>query len=82
MNLIWLDSMGWFEITVFIENIVGRQKRFMGLPNWFPSFKQCSRVMKWLATALVAIDEPDKQRSSTNAGMQLLKDLKCFRDET
>lgn len=38
--------------------------------------------MKWFAAALVAIDEPDKQRSLTNAGMQLLKDLKCFRNET
>src|SRR4051812_20938784 len=54
------------EITVFIENIIGRQKGFVCFANWLSRFEEGCSIMKWFAAALIPIDKPDEQRCPTN----------------
>src|SRR4051812_30416950 len=69
------------EITVFIENIIGRQKGFVCFANWLSRFEEGCSIMKWFAAALIPIDKPDEQRCPTNMLVQLLQDFGVLRNE-
>src|SRR5882724_2883682 len=76
-----LDAACRLEIAIFIENIVGRQKGLVRLTDRFPPLEQRRRVAKGFAASLVAINEPDQQRSSSDASVEFLQDCKIFRNE-
>ena len=71
-----------FEVTIFIEDIVGRQKRLVRFLNRFAAFKKRSGVMKRFSGALVSIDKTDEQRRAAQARLQLVEHLEILRNET
>src|SRR5437870_4910153 len=76
-----LDAACRLEIAIFIENIVGRQKGLVRLPDRFPPLEQRRRVPKGFAAPLVAINEPDQQRRVSDSSVQFLQDCKILRNE-
>src|SRR5439155_14652500 len=71
-----------FEITILIENVVGRQKRLMSLANWFATLEQGGGIMERLAASFVSINETDEQSRIFHARVKLLEDGKVLRDKT
>src|SRR5207244_872391 len=55
------DLAGRLKVAIFIENVVGREERFVSFLQRFSCLKQCGSVMKWFAAAFVAIDKTNQQ---------------------
>src|SRR5438552_904289 len=76
-----LDAGGRLKITVFVEDVVGRQKRFVRFANRLAADQQSSRVMKRSAASFVSIDESNEQRRFADTAMKLIQDLERFRNK-
>src|SRR2546430_8340856 len=81
VNKKWLDALSRLKVSLFVENIVRRQKRFVGFTDWFAAFEQSRGVAKGFAAPFVAINKPDQQRRLPDACVQLLQYRKILRDE-
>ena len=77
-----LNAAGRFEIAIFIENIVGRQKRLVRFAQRFAALQESGRVMKWLATSFIAIDKTHEQRCLADARVKFFQDRKILRNKT
>ena len=77
-----LNAAGRFEIAIFIENIVGRQKRLVRFAQRFAALQESGRVMKRLATSFIAIDKTHEQRCLADARVKFFQDRKILRDKT
>src|SRR5438034_1168212 len=82
VNLEGLDATGWLEITIFIENIVGRQKRLVRFAQRFSALEQGRGIMKWLAASFVAIHKTDEQRCFSDERVKFFQDRKILRNKT
>src|SRR5262245_29533473 len=78
----WLNLGGRLEVAVFVENIVGRQERFVSDANGFAALEQRCRVMKRPATSVVSVNKADQQCSATNPSVKLFYDLEGFRNKS
>src|SRR5207253_8400927 len=77
-----LDALSRLKISLFIENDVSWQKRFVGFPDWFAAFEQSRGVTKRFAAPIVAINKSDEQRCIADTSVQLCQQLQIFRNET
>ena len=75
------DGVGRFEIALLVENIVGRQKRFVSFTDRFAAFEQSGGVAKRFAASLVAINEAYQQGCLSNAGVEFLQQFQIFRNK-
>src|SRR5436309_9720139 len=82
VNLEGLDATGWLEITIFIENILGRQKRLVRFAQRFSALEQGRGIMKWLAASFVAIHKTDEQRWFSDERVKFFQDRKILRNKT
>src|SRR4051794_28006598 len=81
VNNEWLHRLGRLEISLLVENVVCRQKRFVCFTDWLAAFEQRGGVAEWFAASVVAIDKPDEQRRVSDASMQLPQQLQIFRNK-
>src|SRR5438552_1342034 len=75
------DPCRGLKITVLIEDVVGRQERFVRFANRLAAYEQSSRVMERSATSFVSIDKSYQQRRFADAAMKLVQDLERFRNK-
>src|SRR4029453_2891036 len=76
------DALSRLKISLFVEDIVSGQERFVGFPDWFAAFEQSRSVTKWFAASFVTINEPDKHRYVAHMRVQLFQQFQIFRKET
>src|SRR4029434_6272446 len=76
-----LDALSRLKISLLVENVVRRQKRFVSFTNRFAALERSRGVTKWFAAPFVAINEPDEQRCIADASMQLFQQCQIFRNE-
>ena len=76
-----LDAASRLEITIFIENIIGRKKRLMRFPDRFAALEQRRGVAKRLAAPFVPINEPYQQRCFSHVSVQFLEHRKILGNE-
>ena len=69
------------EVTVFVENVVGRQQRLEKFAHWLAVLEKRRGVEEWLAGLAVDIDITDEERNLANFTMKRLERCEIQRDE-
>src|SRR5262249_22446490 len=64
-----LDPTGRLEITILVENVVSRQKAFVGFANRFAVLEPGGSIMKGFSASFITINKPDQQRRFSDASM-------------
>src|SRR3954468_22827134 len=78
-NIYRFESVRRFEIPIFVEHIVSRQKRLECLVQRPATFEQGSRVPERFPSAGVSIHITDEQRGRSDSAMQFIQHLQCLR---
>ena len=52
---------GGLKVAIFIEDVIGGEKRLVSFLQRLASLKKSSGIVKWFAAAFVAIDETNQQ---------------------
>src|SRR6185295_3612582 len=73
--------LGRFEITIFVEDIIGRQQRLVRDGDRRSRLEQSRCVVKRFSSPLIAIHEADQQPGSANMGPESLQDLEVLGDK-
>src|SRR5438552_15437104 len=74
----WFHPAGRFKISVFIEDIVSGQERFVRRANRFTRFKQGGGIVKWFTAAFIPIDETDEQGGGPHPRVKAFENLKIL----
>src|SRR6202022_3141782 len=74
----WFNPASRFKISVFIEDIVSGQERFVRLAHRFTRFKKGGGIVKRLAAAFIPIDETDEQGGGSHARVKSFENLKVL----
>ncbi len=75
------DAARRLEIAVFVEDIVGGQKRFMRFRDRRARLQQGGGIMKRFSASLVPVDEADEQSGALHPRLELLQHLEVLRNE-
>src|SRR5207244_7633305 len=49
-----LDAFSWLKISLFVKDVVSRQKGFVSFANRLAAFEQSGGVAKWFASPFIA----------------------------
>src|SRR2546423_12356850 len=71
----------WLKVTVFVENIVGRQERLESFLDRRTRLEERCGIVEWLPLSLVPLDVTDQQRRFAEPRLEFLEDLQILRDE-
>ena len=71
-----------FEIAIFVEDVVSRQKRFVRFRDRRAWLQQSGRIMKRLSASLVSIDETDEQTGATTRRLESSPGSRDFAERT
>src|SRR6185295_2256497 len=76
-----LSSARRLEITVFVEHIVGWQKRLERFPDWFAAFEQRCGVMKRFSFPGISVDVTNQQRRRADTAVKFSQHLEGLRNK-